>query len=198
MARRDGRRHPGVKDWHLWAEVARTVSPLHTPKKALPSLEDVPLPLPEVPPPPRPQKVRPVPKLAPYSPPPQSRQQTEPGRVIEPKLKRKVVRGRIEIDGRIDLHGLRQNEARAALNRFIQARVARGDRTLLVITGKGVSQPDDFMPAERGVLRTMLPIWLSEPHLAPYIAGWDVAAQNHGGDGAFYVRVRHPGRGISL
>ncbi len=36
----------------------------------------------------------------------------------------------------------------------------------------------------------MLPIWLSEPSLAPLIAGWDTSAQNHGGEGAFYVRLR--------
>jgi DNA-nicking Smr family endonuclease len=40
------------------------------------------------------------------------------------------------------------------------------------------------------VLRAMLPVWLSEPGLAPLVAGWDTAAQGHGGDGAFYVRLR--------
>jgi DNA-nicking Smr family endonuclease len=40
----------------------------------------------------------------------------------------------------------------------------------------------------------MLPIWLSEPNLAPLVAGWDVAAQGHGGDGAFYLRLRRAER----
>ena len=31
---------------------------------------------------------------------------------------------------------------------------------------------------------------LSEPTLAPLIAGWDVSAQGHGGEGAYYVRLR--------
>ena len=35
---------------------------------------------------------------------------------------------------------MRQAEAHAALTRFVHARAARGDRTLLVITGKGLKK----------------------------------------------------------
>jgi DNA-nicking Smr family endonuclease len=35
-----------------------------------------------------------------------------------------------------------------------------------------------------------LPVWLSEPPLSGLVAGWDNAAQGHGGQGAFYVRLR--------
>jgi DNA-nicking Smr family endonuclease len=89
---------------------------------------------------------------------------------------------------------MRQVEARTALQRFVLARVERGDRTILVITGKGLKKTDDMQILDRGVLRSMLPIWLSEPLLAPVIAGWDVAAQAHGGEGAFYVRLRRGAR----
>ena len=117
---------------------------------------------------------------------------TPAGRVIEPKLRRKVARGRIEIDGTIDLHGMRQAEARAALGRFVQSHAGRGSRTLLVITGKGIKKLDDFGARliERGVLRHMLPLWLAEPELKPLVAGWDAAAQHHGGEGAVYLRLR--------
>jgi DNA-nicking Smr family endonuclease len=40
----------------------------------------------------------------------------------------------------------------------------------------------------------MLPMWLAEPALAPYVAGFDIAAQGHGGEGAFYVRLRRVAR----
>jgi DNA-nicking Smr family endonuclease len=111
---------------------------------------------------------------------------------IEPRMKRRLGRGQIDIDGTIDLHGMRQDEARSALNRFVAARYARGDRTILVITGKGLKKlaPDATTIIEAGVLRSMLPVWLSEPGLAPLIAGWDVSAQQHGGEGAYYVRLR--------
>ena len=101
-------------------------------------------------------------------------------------------RGRIEIDGKIDLHGMTQAEAREVLRRFIGARAARGDRTILVITGKGAKTDNDYIAAmtERGILRTMLPIWLSEPGLSHLISGWSVAARGHGGEGAWYVRLR--------
>lgn len=115
-----------------------------------------------------------------------------PERIIEPKLRRKLMRGRIEIDGTLDLHGMRQVEARSALIRFLTARYARGDRTILVITGKGLKKVDEDSTriVERGVLRAMLPLWLNEPVLAPLVSGWDSAAQGHGGEGAFYVRLR--------
>ena len=107
-------------------------------------------------------------------------------------MRKRLQRGTLDIDGTIDLHGMRQAEAHAALSRYIHRCVARGDRTILVITGKGLKKlgPDAAVIVEAGVLRSMLPIWLSDPSLAPLVAGWDVAAQAHGGDGAFYVRLR--------
>ena len=63
---------------------------------------------------------------------------------------------------------MRQNEARSALNRSSRRRWSRGDRTILVITGKGLKKLDaeGTQIIERGVLRSMLPTWLSEPGLA--------------------------------
>lgn len=189
------RNKPALSDWHLWAEVAQTVSPLHrTLMRERLRLADEPLPIPKGPPGSRHKPIK-VP-----APMPSYQSTGKPGRQanqeIEPKLKRKLSRGHIDIDGTIDLHGMRQAEAHAALSRFVHSRAARGDRTLLVITGKGLKKVngDASVIVERGVLRSMLPIWLSEPGLAPLIAGWDVAAQGHGGEGAFYVRLRRTER----
>ena len=189
--RRDGK--PRLPDWHLWFEVSKTVSPLRPARTPIIDLEGEPLPLPATPAAPG-KAVKPH-RLLPAMPAYQSdgrptRKPPRPG--IEPNLKQRLVRGREEIDGTIDLHGMRQVEAHAALSRFIHARHARGDRTLLVITGKGLKKlgDDAAVIVERGVLRQMLPIWLGEPNLAPMVAGWDRAAQGHGGDGAFYVRLR--------
>ncbi|MEO8758403.1 MAG: Smr/MutS family protein [Devosia sp.] len=116
--------------------------------------------------------------------------------MIEPKLRQKLGRGRVPIDGTLDLHGMRQDEAFAALSRYIRARSAKGDRTILVITGKGLKKVDGDPTniVERGVLRTMLPLWLNSPDLAALVAGWDQSAQGHGGEGAWYVRLRRPDR----
>jgi DNA-nicking Smr family endonuclease len=40
----------------------------------------------------------------------------------------------------------------------------------------------------------MLPIWLNSPELSALVAGWDQSAQGHGGEGAWYVRLRRQDR----
>jgi DNA-nicking Smr family endonuclease len=193
MSKRDPRRLP--HDFHLWTAVASTVDPLR--RKGLLKFNHAPLPLPvEETPPPQvtkapPRRLPPKPAfLPPYQAPLPSA--PVPAKGVEPSIRKKVVRGRIDIDGTIDLHGMTQTEARGALHRFIHARFGRGDRTVLVITGKGLKTDNDYVAAmtERGVLRTMLPIWLSEPSLSPLVSGWSVAARGHGGEGAWYVRLR--------
>ena len=100
-----------------------------------------------------------------------------------PRSTDKVVRkGRVEIDGRIDLHGMTQAQARKALATALMRTAKRGGRGLLVITGKG--------PQLEGVLRTQLPIWLSAPDLRPFIASYAQAHARHGGAGAWYVFLR--------
>ena len=193
MSKRDHKRLP--HDFHLWTAVAATVDPLR--RKGLLKLGTGPLPLPE------PESPTPAPTKAPprrqppkraFLPPYQAPlpQANLPDKAVDPAIRKKVGRGHIEIDGRIDLHGMTQNEARSALHGFIHARFARGDRTVLVITGKGLKTDNDYIAAmtERGVLRTMLPIWLNEPSLSPMVSGWSVAARGHGGEGAWYVRLR--------
>ena len=187
MAKRRSDGKGQLPDWHLWLEVSQTVSPLRPPRPIL-DLEAEPLPIPA--PAPAPKRHRLLPAMPAYQ--SDGRPGKKPRAGIEPNLKQRLQRGREEIDGTNDLHGMRQVEAHAALTRFIHARSARGDRTLLVITGKGLKKlgDDAAVIVERGVLRAMLPVWLSEPNLAPLVAGWDTAAQGHGGDGAFYVRLR--------
>jgi DNA-nicking Smr family endonuclease len=189
MSKRDPRRLP--HDFHLWTAVASTVDPLR--RKGLLKLGNVPLPLPVEEPPvsvsqPPPKRRPPrAPFLPPYQAPLPSA--PTPAKAVEASIRKKLGRGRIDIDGTLDLHGMTQIEARGALHRYLHARVARGDRTVLVITGKGLKTDNDYVAAmtERGI---MLPIWLSEPSLAPLVSGWSVAARGHGGEGAWYVRLR--------
>lgn len=191
MSKRDQKRLP--HDFHLWTAVSATVEPLR--RKGLLKLGHGPLPVPsEEPAPPAKTPPRPLgkgqPFLPPYSPPQSGPPPTD--KAVDPAIHRKVRRGRIEIDGTIDLHGMTQSEAREALRRYLGARAARGDRTILVITGKGMKTENDYIAAmhERGILRTMLPIWLSEPGLSHLVSGWSTAARGHGGEGAWYVRLR--------
>lgn len=191
MARRTGK-GPQLDDWHLWSDVTRSVSPLR--QKAVLEASEPSKARPEQPPATKHDKnwsptATPIYAVPSYTP-PQSSKQSPAGRLIEPRIRRRLMRGQLPVDGTIDLHGLRQSEAHAALSRFITARYARGDRTLLVITGKGIKKNGYGNLEQRGVLRAMLPRWLSEPALMPMVAGWEVSARAHGGDGAFYVRLR--------
>lgn len=92
-------------------------------------------------------------------------------------------RGRMDIDGRIDLHGMTQAQAHGALAAFVHRAWAEGRRCVLLITGKG-----GFSGG--GVLRQMAPRWLSEPVLARMILRVEQAQAKDGGDGAFYVLLR--------
>jgi DNA-nicking Smr family endonuclease len=109
---------------------------------------------------------------------------------------RKIATGRIEIDANIDLHGMRQTQAHAALRRFLSACRDGGCRTVLVVTGKGgaprktASPADTFERSDRGVLRNNVPRWLCEPELSALVIGFTAAHPRHGGDGALYVTLR--------
>jgi len=109
---------------------------------------------------------------------------------IDRKLKQRLARGQIEIDGRIDLHGRTLNEAHAALLRFLHRAQGEGLKTVLVITGKGGPDPE----RGRGVLRRQVPLWLTLPDLRVYVLAVEEAHVAHGGAGALYVRLRRAAR----
>jgi DNA-nicking Smr family endonuclease len=96
----------------------------------------------------------------------------------------KLSRGKLPIEGRVDLHGMTQSEAHALLLSFLQRAHGSGVRYVLVITGKGFSSGGD------GVLRRQVPAWLSTPPFRALVSSHDLAARQHGGEGAIYVRLR--------
>ena len=91
-------------------------------------------------------------------------------------------RGTIALDGKIDLHGLTLAEAEAALAGFVKRAQSQHQIWLLVVTGKGTRG--------EGKLRRALPEWLDRGALAGRVVEYGPAAPNHGGDGAFYLRLR--------
>lgn len=101
---------------------------------------------------------------------------------------RSLAGGKLALDGRIDLHGLRQHEAHTALGAFLQKSQARGHRHVLVITGKGGRASNGGI--ERGVLSREVPRWLGEPEFRQVVVGFAPAHKRHGGEGALYVRLR--------
>lgn len=101
---------------------------------------------------------------------------------LDDRTLRELRRGRLEIDAILDLHGMTQERAHAALSGFVSSNRARGSRIVLVITGKG--------EGGNGILRRMVPEWLRQPPLSGLVSAYRVAHASHGGKGALYVRLR--------
>ncbi|MBK1623392.1 hypothetical protein CKO32_07425 [Afifella marina DSM 2698] len=128
----------------------------------------------------------PLPVDAVFSPQPKPRTAPRAAAALEPRLKRRLLRGRLEPDARIDLHGMTQQRAHDRLLAFLGGAQARGHVLVLVITGKGRSEGE-------GVLKTMVPRWLAEPAFRELVVAYEHASRHHGGDGALYVRLRRRG-----
>lgn len=108
----------------------------------------------------------------------------------------RMVRGKLEPEARLDLHGMTLAEAQPVLAGFILSARARRLRLVLVITGKGRTPPlDDLTPIPRrpGALKTEVPRWLRSGPLAPSVIEVREAHHRHGGTGAYYVYLRKPG-----
>lgn len=118
----------------------------------------------------------PAPRRTPAPKPPADPERIEPGR------KRRIAREREPLGGRLDLHGMTQDQARAVLHGFIARACDDGARAVLIITGKGV-QGD-------GILRRRVPDWLGEPPSRSRVAGYSSAERHHGGEGALYVALK--------
>ena len=114
---------------------------------------------------------------------PQSRELGPPSS-IDRRTTRRIARGGIALDARLDLHGYTQAEAHQLLLQFLSDVRDRGGRLVLVITGKGA------IGEGGGVLRRMLPGWLSSPRFRPVVTGFEEAHRSYGGAGAYYVRLR--------
>lgn len=104
------------------------------------------------------------------------------GNQLDGKTAEKLRLGKINIEARLDLHGMYQEEAHTALHDFVIQSHARGLRCILVITGKGRDKPS--------VLKRNVPHWLDHAALRPIILQTVPAHQKDGGDGALYVYLR--------
>jgi DNA-nicking Smr family endonuclease len=92
-------------------------------------------------------------------------------------------RGQIRPESKLDLHGMTQIEAHAALASFIRGARASGHRCVLIVTGKGSM-------LSGGVLRREVPRWLEEPRLRGAVLDVNEAHSKDGGAGALYVLLR--------
>ncbi len=189
----------GIKPLSPGAEPTESQTPSDdiTVKKArAPENKDKAKPARKTPPPAAPVAAKPQPELAPGK-----------SAGLDKRNAQRLKRGQLRPEARVDLHGMIQREAHAALNDFIAESYMAGLRNVLVITGKGRRAnlydlgSDDLGPdnrgwgdeayrGPRGGLREAVPKWLQVGAQRNQILAIEPARPQHGGDGAFYVLLR--------
>ncbi|NVO00706.1 MAG: Smr/MutS family protein [Geobacteraceae bacterium] len=92
-------------------------------------------------------------------------------------------RGTIRIDYELDLHGLTKDEALESLDLFIKGACRRGQKAVMVITGKGLHSPVE------PVIRNAVEKWLSNEG-KQMVSEFFSPPREMGGDGAFAVFIR--------
>jgi DNA-nicking Smr family endonuclease len=97
---------------------------------------------------------------------------------------RRLRRGEVAFERRLDLHGLTAAEARRALGAALREAAAAGARCVLVVHGRGLH-------SEGGaVLKDGVVDWLTAPPLATLVLAFASALPRDGGAGASYVLLR--------
>jgi DNA-nicking Smr family endonuclease len=104
---------------------------------------------------------------------------------LPPDALRRLRRGLLPVDGRLDLHGMGVGEARGQLELFLRTMRSRGERCVLVIHGKGGHSLQGF-----GILRGEISAWLSQGPSSEHVAAFATAEDADGGEGAVYVLIR--------
>lgn len=102
----------------------------------------------------------------------------------DPNISKRLHRGDFSIQDHLDLHGLNRQEAKEALDGFLNEAVRTGKRMVLVIHGRGLSSP--FKP----VLKLKVREWLTTGIWRQWILAFSSARAIDGGTGATYVLLR--------
>ena len=183
------RRPRGLRpdDLDLWHRVAQSITPLHL-RPARPLAD----------PEPASDRLRqPPPRIEPFQVGEKASRDhvalrpQSPGPLMDAKAFARMSRGKLAPESRLDLHGMTLAEAHPELTRFVIAAHAKGQRLVLVITGKGKRGPGGSHGPERpGILKHQVPHWLAMAPLAPLILQVAEAHLKHGGGGALYLYLR--------
>lgn len=192
MARR---RNLKPEEQELWSQVKKTVAPL-APSRLLPTRSDGDTQKMDLagntelvakPTSPLPVRKKPVAPFLPAFRPTVSQPKRHAGQpALEKPVHRKIAKGSIDIDARIDLHNMSQAVAHHRLANFLADARQHQMRHVLVITGKGQSSGGD------GILKRMVPVWLTTEPMKADVSGFSASARHHGGEGALYVRLKKP------
>ena len=182
------RRKISPEELELWQHVAKSVRPIRRPRKKpgtdaqeKPEAKTTPAPPGKM----KKTKAPPPPPAAPVPPPAKPHHLTHGlSHGIDRRQAARFRKGKLEIEGKIDLHGRTQQAAHDDLLAFLRRAHGHGKRCVLVVTGKGMTT------SKTGILRQAVPRWLNEPGFRPLVLAFDYAEPQHGGEGALYVLLK--------
>ena len=108
-------------------------------------------------------------------------------------LKRKLRKGDVSIDRKVDFHGLSLEQAKRKFVKIIDECFYSNARCILFITGKGIKKSNYSTTHAKlfhGIIRENFQKWVLEKGVASKILSVTPAGFSHGGDGAFFVYLR--------
>lgn len=104
---------------------------------------------------------------------------------IDARLLRSLRRGDFTLQGRLDLHGMTQVQAKEAVDRFLTDSRRTNKRCVLIVHGRGLNSPDQVP-----VLKERMREWLNQKRLGKTVLAFATARPQDGGTGAVYVLLR--------
>lgn len=97
---------------------------------------------------------------------------------------KKLKKGQIAYNKKLDLHGFKEIEAWQYLNDFLHQAFLNEVRCILVVHGKGTGYGDK---GDMGVIKANIVKWLIH---SPLVLAFHTAQGKHGGSGSLYVLIR--------
>ena len=110
------------------------------------------------------------------------------------KINKKLKKGKIPPDQKIDFHGMSLVEAEELLCNTVISCYNTNKRCILFITGKGINKKEvDYRNETKlyyGKIRSAFSSWIRKPEIEKYILSVEQASLAYGADGAFFVYLR--------
>jgi DNA-nicking Smr family endonuclease len=106
-------------------------------------------------------------------------------RGLDRRILRQLRRGEFSVQGHLDLHGMRREEARARVAEFVEKSHLDGKKCVLIVHGRGLGSKDNIP-----VLKEKLTAWLTRGVIGKRVLAFTSARPYDGGTGAVYVLLR--------
>jgi len=108
---------------------------------------------------------------------------------LDRRLLRRLRSGDFAFQSHLDLHGMKTDEARLAIDRFLHQAHQHGQRCVLIVHGRGLNSKDQVP-----VLKHRVAGWLARGAWARLVLAFSSARPCDGGAGALYVLLRRQRR----